>query len=160
MRAFVVCLAAACSLWACTASTTDPTTPDPAGASSWIVPADPEDTPAPAIEVVTPPTEAMLRAALDNDPKAMEAAAAAVAGCQASTTCPAQYSSCTAWSPGTYCGASCGPVKCICRPEDPCDGAPEEPKGRDYFNSYRICFDANQNACTQWNLASTTYCGC
>jgi hypothetical protein len=41
-----------------------------------------------------------------------------------------------------------------------CDGEPPEPRGTDTFNSFRVCFDANQNPCTEWSSTTSTFCGC
>jgi hypothetical protein len=110
---------------------------------------------------VTPPTPAMLQAALANSPDAMRDAVATQTTCQAAVTCPPQYASCSTWSTYTLCGSQCGPGVCICKPVIDC--SPDDPsslRGRDTYNAFRVCFDSNQNACTEWAQSISTYCGC
>jgi hypothetical protein len=110
---------------------------------------------------VIAPTSEMLKAALANDPDAMrDAQAATAATCHASSTCPAQFGSCSGWSTPALCSETCGTPFCFCRPIKDCMGEPPEPRGTDTFNSFRVCFDANQNACTEWSSTISTFCGC
>lgn len=155
-------VAVACSLWACTTSPRQTPAPEPSEAERFASPvtASTDEAPLFVLREVIPPTEAMLKAALSNDPDAMRDAAAAVAGCQASNSCPAQFASCTSWSTPSVCNSSCGPGVCICRPVRLCEGEPPEPRGTDTFNSFRVCFDPAQHACTEWQQTSTTFCGC
>jgi hypothetical protein len=160
-RAIVV--AVVCNLWACTTSTQAPPTPAPAlePAAAPQAAYTPDETADFAAVRVIAPTPEMLKAALANDPDAMRDAAATQSTCQATTTCPAQFSSCTSWSTTTQCGSTCGPGVCICKPVRDCDpGDPGVPRGTNSFNSFRICFDSSQNACTQWSLTTSTFCGC
>lgn len=162
ISARIVIVAVACSLWACTTSPRQPPAPDPGEAERFASPvvASTDEASLFVVREVIPPTEAMLTAALSNDPDAMRDAAAAVAGCQASSSCPAQYASCTNWSTPSVCNSSCGPGFCICRPIRLCEGEPPEPRGTDTINSFRVCFDPAQHACTEWQQTSTTFCGC
>jgi hypothetical protein len=107
------------------------------------------------------PSPELLKAALTNDPDAMrEAVAATASTCQAASTCPAQFGSCGTWSTPSLCSETCGTPLCICRPIKDCEGEPPEPRGTDTFNSYRVCFDPNHNACTEWSSTTSTFCGC
>jgi len=152
-------LAAVCSLAACTAAPHEPPAGDPGTAIA--TPADPGDTTATIARAVIAPTPAMLAAALSNDPDAMRDAAAATAGtCQAATTCPSQFASCTAWSTPALCNETCGATYCICRPVWQCEGEPPEPRGTQTYNAFRVCFDANRNSCTEWTNTTTSFCGC
>jgi hypothetical protein len=164
ITARIVIVAFACSAWACTTSPrqtpTEQTEPERIAASPAAASSD--DAPLFVARQVIVPTEAMLRAALSNDPDAMREAAAttAVAGCQASSSCPAQFGSCTNWSTPALCNETCGTGVCICRPVWQCDGEPPEPRGTDTYNAYRICFDAAQHACTEFQQTQSTFCGC
>lgn len=164
ITARIVVVALACSLWACTTSPRQPPAPEssePERTASPVVASAADEAPLFVERTLIEPTPAMLRAALANDPDAMrEAAATAVAGCQASSSCPAQYASCTNWSTASLCNSSCGPGVCICRPIRFCEGEPPEPRGTDTFNAFRVCFDPQQHACTEWQQTSSTFCGC
>jgi len=162
ITARIVIAAFACSAWACTATPRQPPAPEqsePERAASPVA-ASSDEAPLFVERQVIVPTEAMLRAALSNDPDAMREAAAAVAGCQASSSCPAQFASCTNWSTPALCNETCGPGVCICRPVWQCDGEPPEPRGTDTYNAYRICFDPAQHACTEFQQTQSTFCGC
>jgi hypothetical protein len=159
IRAAIIGLA--CSLCACTTSPHPPPSPEPAAPEPALSAAPPGDeAPEYTVRAVIPPTPAMLKAALSNDPDAMRDAVATQAACQATSTCPAQFGACTAWSTTTLCSSTCGPGFCLCKPIRLCEGEPPEPKGQDTYNAFRVCFDANQNACTEWLNTSVTVCGC
>src|SRR5688572_1450987 len=79
MRAGAVCLAIACSLWACTAPATEPSAPAPAPAPAPAAAIFDEDAKELVPVAVIEPTEAMLKAALADDPDAMRDAAVALA---------------------------------------------------------------------------------
>lgn len=163
IRARAAVIAIACGLCACEAAGQGP----PAGRAPEATdpvaePAAPaaDDAPLYTIRAVIAPTPEMLKAALTNDPDAMRDSISAAAGtCQASTTCPAQFASCTTWSTSTLCSETCSGI-CLCHPIIDCGDDPPESRGRDTFNSFRICFDPNQNACTQWLSTTSTFCGC
>ena len=159
VRGFVVCLVVACSLWACSmvAPTPQPAEPGPDEA----LPA--------SVERFIEPTPAMLAAALAGEPLKMQAATAQTS-CQAASTCPAGFGACTTWSAPSQCSATCteSPI-CTCpivvlHPGDP----PPEPcvpdlsvlRGRTTFNSFRVCFNSAQQACTEWKQSVTFSCGC
>jgi hypothetical protein len=164
IRARAAVIAIACGLCACEAAGQGP----PAGrapeaTASVAVPEEltAVDTPLYVNRAMIPPTPEMLKAALTNDPDTMRDAIVNTAGtCQASTTCPAQFASCTAWSTPSLCNSTCGASFCICRPIIQCGGDPPEPKEVDTYNSFRICFDSAQNACTQWSSTTSSFCGC
>ena len=160
ISARIAIVAVACSLWACTTSRQTPA-PEPSEPERLAGPvvATTEEAPLYVEKTVIEPTAQMLKAALSNDPDAMREAATALAGCQASSSCPSQFASCTNWSTPSLCSESCSGF-CICRPIRLCEGDPPEPKGTDIFNSFRICFDANQNPCTEWQQTVSTFCGC
>ena len=163
MRARIIGLAVACSLWACTPSNAPPPTPEPAAPELTSPAAIDDEAPLAVPRQVIAPTPEMLRAALTNDPDVMREAVAqttAASGCMASSSCPAQYGSCTNWSTLSLCSETCGPGVCICRPIRFCDGEPPEPRGTDTFNAYRLCFDPNGNSCTEWQQTISTFCGC
>jgi len=165
-----VAAALLCGLCACTSTSHDPPAPADPTASAAPVTATVLEVAATADEAAPPtviaramiaPTPAMLQAALLNDPDAMrEAATATLTSCQASSTCPAQFGSCGSWSTPSLCSQTCGAPLCRCKPVWACDGEPPEPRGTDTFNSFRVCFDANQNACTEWSSTTNTFCGC
>src|SRR5439155_20871196 len=131
-------VAFACSVWACTTTPRQtPTETEPERMAAPVA-ASTEEAPVFVARQVIVPTEAMLRAALSNDPDAMREAAAttAVAGCQATSSCPAQFGSCTNWSTPALCNETCGTGVCICRPVRDCVGEPPEPRGTDTYNAY------------------------
>src|SRR5690348_17053133 len=133
ITARIVIVAVACIACACTTSPRQPPTEqsEPERIAASPVAASTDDAPLFVGRQVIVPTEAMLRAALSNDPDAMREAAAttAVAGCQASSTCPAQFGSCTNWSTPALCNETCGTGVCFCKPVWECDGEPPEPRG-------------------------------
>ena len=160
IRARAVVIAIACGLCACEAAGQGP--PASRAPDTTAPAAEPttDDTPAYTTRAVIAPTPEMLKAALTNDPDAMRDSISAAAGtCQAATTCPAQFASCTNWSTPTLCSETCGGI-CLCHPITECGDDPPESRGRDTYNSFRICFDPNQNACTQWSSTTSTFCGC
>jgi hypothetical protein len=109
-------------------------------------------------EAMITPTPEMLKAALTNNPDAMRDAMVNTAtGCHGSTICPSQFASCTNWSTSSLCDANCITTKCSVG-HDPGDTAPFREK--DEFNSFRICFDSNQNACTEFSHTTTFICAC
>ena len=164
IRARAVVIAIACGLCACEAAGQGPPAGRTPEATTWVAEPDEQaagDTPLYTTRAMIAPTPAMLKAALSNDPDAMRDAIVTLAGtCQASSTCPAQFASCTNWSTPTLCNETCGPGMCFCHPVRFCDGEPPEPRGTETFNSFRVCFDPNQNGCTEWSNTTTTFCGC
>jgi hypothetical protein len=149
-------LAAAFMLSACTTSSTEPRT-DPAPAAF-------ETGNEVTLVQVIEPSAAMLRAALSGDPSVMGDALAATSSCQAASSCPAAYGSCSGWSAPSQCDFTCGPSTCPCidiPPEgvgDNCD--PNRLIGRTTYNSYRVCFNATHQACTEWKQTLSFFCGC
>ena len=162
-----ICVVAICGLWGCTTAgpdrsrpiTTDPDDPAAQTGAVWLAP---EEAPAVAVAVqrVVAPSPEMLKAALANDPIAMRDAATTNGVCEASSTCPPEFGACTNWSASTLCDSTCGPGQCFCHPVRFCEGDPPEPRGLDSYNAFRVCFDAAQNACTEWSKTSFTTCGC
>jgi hypothetical protein len=135
----------------------------------WRSPAEPDEAPPPSVERVVAPTPAMLTAALIGDPAAMQAAAAAVAGCSASSTCPTAYGACTGWSAPSPCNTSCFESSlCTCPiviehpdvPPETCVPDLSIKRERTTSNSFRVCFNAAQQACTEWKQSVTFSCGC
>lgn len=161
MRGSLVCLATALTLSACTAS------PEPAPTPSAPTPAD--EAPPPSVERFVAPSPAMLAAALTGNAAAMQAAAA-VTGCPAPSTCPAGFGACTSWSAPSACNEACFESSiCTCpivieHPDDP----PPEPcvpdlsikRGRTTSSAFRVCFNAAQQACTEWRQSVSFSCGC
>jgi hypothetical protein len=160
ITARTVGLVVACSLWACTAATPQPPAPEPVVPALDDDPATSVDESALVIRAVIPPTPELLKAALTNDPDVMRDAVATLTSCQASSACPSQFGACTNWSAPSLCSSVCGPTQCFCKPIRLCEGEPPVPRGTDQFNAFRVCFDANQNACTEWQLTTSTFCGC
>jgi hypothetical protein len=162
ITARIVVVALACSLWACTAASREP--PEASESERTVIPivSPTADEAALSVDIaLIEPTPAMLRAALTDDPDAMrEAAATALAGCQASSSCPTTFASCTNWSTPSLCSSQCGPNLCFCRPILQCEGEPPELRGTDAFNSFRVCFNAQQQPCTEWRQTISTFCGC
>jgi hypothetical protein len=157
IRALTVCLFITCGLVACTQVPTEPPT-DPAA----LVPdeGDPDEAAVLApIEAGIAPTPAMLEAALLGDPEAMAAAVAPLGACHASSTCTG-YGSCSGWSAQTLCNTQCGPGVCFCKPWLDPGCQEDEPRGRDYYESYRVCFNAAGQSCTEWKQNITLFCGC
>jgi hypothetical protein len=154
IRALAVCLLAACGLLACTQAPPEPPAEPAAGLLD-------EEAVAAPVEAFIEPTPAMLQAALSGDPVAMRDAAASLSTCHAPTTCTG-YGSCSGWSAYSFCNATCGPLQCICNPHaDPtCDGTFDILRGRNYFESYRVCFNSAGQSCTEWRQSISTYCGC
>jgi hypothetical protein len=153
-----LCLAIACTIGACAAPAAEPSEPAPAAPIAQV----PDDNELVAVAVIEP-TPAMLKAALDDDPEAMRDAVVALSGCQAASTCPSQYGSCSSWSAPSLCESICGGIgACICKPvwSEECQGVPPEIKGRDSYNSFRVCFNPSGQSCTEWQQTSYTYCGC
>jgi hypothetical protein len=108
----------------------------------------------PAARIGQPPTPEMLQAALSNNREAMSKAVVAAAACTGNVTCPG-YGSCTVWSAPVYCDTVCSSRVCSHVP-----GEPAEVFGSDIYDSYRICFNPQQQACTEWNESVHTFCGC
>lgn len=109
-----------------------------------------------------PATPEMIAAALTGDPDAMAKAVGISAVCHAASTCPAQFASCASWSAFSSCGSTFCTGGCLippkCGPEDDCDISQ---RFGHTSESFRVCFDAAQNACTQWRTSTTaTGCGC
>jgi hypothetical protein len=148
VRVLAVCLVC---LWACNTTTPEPRVDTVENQAELS---------APPIERVIRPTQAMLDAAQRGDAQAMQAAVTLSGTCEASSTCPAQYGACTNWSGSFECNQTCGPGVCLCKPWLNPDCTPDDLRGRIYYNSYRICFDSAQNACTEWSQSSSTFCGC
>ena len=159
-----------CGLCACTSTSHDPPAPTdqpasaapPAATVMEVAATDDEAAPPMVISrAMIAPSPEMLKAALQNDPDAMRDAVVATAGtCHASNTCPGQFGSCGTWSTPSLCSQTCGGPLCRCKPVIDCMGELPEPRGTDTFNSFRVCFDANQNGCTEWSSTVNTYCGC
>jgi hypothetical protein len=110
-----------------------------------------------------PATPEMVAAALTGDPEVMAKAVGISAACHAASTCPAQFASCASWSAFSSCGSSFCTGGCVippkCGPSDP-DCEFSQRTGHT-SNSFRVCFDAAQNACTEWRTQTTaTGCGC
>lgn len=105
----------------------------------------------PSKQAVIPPTPAMLAAALSGDPDAM-ASAIRPNACVAPSTCPSQFGSCAGWSTPSFCGEQC--LSSLC------EGGAEGRFGKAISNSFRVCFDASGNSCTEWKQTSTIFCGC
>ena len=155
IRALAACLFTTFGLWACTQAPPEP----PADPASLAL--DDEDALAPPIEAIIEPTPAMLQAALAGDPDLMRDAVVALGTCHAASTCPG-YGSCGGWSSNSFCNATCGPMVCLCKPwiDPECEYDPEFLRGRDYYESYRVCFNSVGQSCTEWKQTISTYCGC
>lgn len=158
IRASAAVVALVCGLGACTPPAHDPPasraqvpelTTNPTATSDDVYVA----------RIAIQPTQEMLKAAQANDPDAMRDAIALDTTCHA-TSSPSQFGSCSGWSTSTLCDETYGASFCLCKPIRLCDGEPPEPKGTQTFNSFRVCFDANQNACTEWTNTTTSFCGC
>ena len=159
IRAVVVSLAVACGLAACTSVAPEPRPAEPGPGEA--LPA--------SVERFVEPTPAMLAAALSGNPATMHAAAASLTSCPAASTCPAGYGSCTTWSAPSECNSTCteSPL-CTCpiMPEHP--DYPNEPcvpdlsvlRGRTTSSAFRVCFNAAQQACTEFKQSVTFSCGC
>jgi hypothetical protein len=158
IRASVVVLAVACSLWACTTVTHEPQPAEPG----------PGEAPPDSVERLIEPTPAMLAAALSGRPAEMQAAAA-LTSCQAPSTCPTGFGACTTWSAPSQCDATCTQSSlCTCPivpqhpdfPNEPCVPDLSILRGRTTFSSFRVCFNATQQACTEWKQSVSFSCGC
>jgi len=111
----------------------------------------------PTVVRLVAPTPAQLDAALSGDPKAM-ARAITNDVCVAPSTCPAEFGSCAGWSGSSECDFQCGGIcKCIRTPDGDCE---PDIRGRITSNSYRVCFDAGGNPCTEWRQTTSFFCGC
>jgi hypothetical protein len=156
-KAIVISIAAACSLFACTSAAPVPADPGPG-----------EELPA-SVERFVAPTPEMLAAALSGNPAKMQTAAASLTSCPAASTCPAGYGSCTAWSTPAACDSICfeSPL-CTCPilpehpdfPNEPCTPDLSVHRGRTTLDSFRVCFNAAQQACTEYKQSVTFSCGC
>jgi hypothetical protein len=159
IRAGAVVFALVCGLCACTNPSHDP------AVNRSVAPEPTDDLAALTDDVVyvehllIPPTPAMLKAALANDPDAMRDAVAADSTCHATSSCPAQFGSCASWSTSALCNSVCGTGVCLCKPIRTCDDPPET-KGQDTYNSFRVCLDPNGASCTEWQSTTVTVCGC
>lgn len=92
-------------------------------------------------EAVIPPTPA----ALSEEPDAI-----GPRSCIAPTTCPGF--SCGSWSSPTICDSTCTTQLCA--------GGAEGRLERLIENSFRVCFDASGNMCTEWRQQNAAECGC
>ena len=159
MRARAVFLAIACILGACTTAPAPEPAPAPAPAPIAHM-VDEEGNEIAAVAIIEP-SPAMLKAALADDPEAMrDAAAVSLTGCQAATTCPTSFASCSSWSASTMCEQACNIGVCLCRPVWACEGEPPEVKGSESFNAFRVCFNSTGQSCTEWTKTTNTVCGC
>lgn len=110
-----------------------------------------------------PATAEMVAASLTGDPDKMAAAIGPAAACHAPSTCPTQFGSCGTWSSFTSCGSSFCTGGCVrpprCSPSTPsCEFSQQFGQTSE---SFRVCFDAAQNGCTEWrNQTAVTGCGC
>lgn len=157
IRTFIASLAVACSLGACTPAPEPEPGPDPAAPGTEAAPPEAE-------ERVIAPTPEMLDAALFGDPADM-AAAIPLSGCQAPSTCPSQYGSCSGWSGWSQCSFACNSNPwCGCGPEHPdeppCEPNPYETSALVGSNSFRVCFNSQGQSCTEWKRGFSSYCGC
>jgi hypothetical protein len=160
IRARAIVIALVCGVCACTAAPHDPPVsraadPDPIADPAAAT----DDTPAYITRMFIPPTAEMARAAQANDLEAMRDAVAFDTTCHATSSCPSQFGSCSGWSASTLCSSVCNIGVCLCKPIISCTDPPET-KGRDTYNAFRVCFDSNQNGCTEWLNTSVTTCGC
>jgi hypothetical protein len=161
-----VCLAIACLVGACTTPATETSVPAPAPApapeSAQLLDEDVVELGAEltAVKIIAP-TQAMLTAALDDDPEAMRDAATSLAGCQAASTCPTEYGSCSSWSAGSQCEVTCFPGTCPCRPiwSPDCEGVPPTDREVTWYNKFRVCFNASGQSCTEWQKTGVSHCG-
>lgn len=148
-----------CGLCACTGPTRDPQVSRAQDREPVADLAAVSDEPTFIERVFIQPTAEMVRAAQANDLEAMRDAVAFDTTCHATSTCPSQFGACTGWSPTTLCNSVCGTGVCLCKPIRTCTDPPET-KGQDTYNSFRVCFDANQNPCTEWLSTTIITCGC
>jgi len=84
------------------------------------------------------------------------------AACHSTTPCPTEYGSCGSWSGFSDCGDPfCGPSTLCkrCNEWGQCLAAgPATKQNRERF---RVCFNAQQQGCTEYQRASQTLgCGC
>jgi hypothetical protein len=158
-RPFVVALAVACSLWACTS-----VAPAPQPVDLGL-----DEAPPASVERLIEPTPAMLEAALAGDPSKMQLAAATLTSCAAPSSCPAGFGSCTAWSAPAECSVTCTENRvCTCPPMPEHPDTPPEVcvpdlsvrLGHRTLSSFRVCFNAAQQACTEFQQSSNFFCGC
>src|SRR4051812_4619736 len=94
-------------------------------------------------EAVMPQTPAAL--SVDPDGNAIRPRS-----CIAPTTCPGF--SCGSWSSPTICDSTCTSQLCA--------GGAEGRLERLIENSFRVCFDASGNMCTEWQQQNAAECGC
>jgi hypothetical protein len=90
-----------------------------------------------------------IPAALSGDPEAVDDAIGP-RSCIAPTTCPGF--SCGSWSSPTICSSTCTTQLCA--------GGAEGRLERLIENSFRVCFDASGNMCTEWRQQNAAECGC
>ena len=161
IRTLTLTLILACSLWACTSTSSEPT--PAAGPDTATIEPD-ED--AVAVERVITPSAEMLAAALTGDPLQMKASAATQGSCPSASTCPAQYGACTSWSAYSECNFTCiNSQLCACpfpeHPDDPpCEPNPLATLATTYYSGFRVCFNAQGSACTEFRRTISNYCGC
>jgi hypothetical protein len=154
-RMLIVCLGIACGVGACAAP-----------AVEEAAPLAEEEAAAPtAEERAAEATPEMLAAALLGDPDAMAGAISPLSGCQAPKTCAPQYGSCGSWSAYSQCSFQCNSDPwCSCGPDipdqPPCEPNPYDTSALVSYNSFRVCFNAQGQSCTEWRRAFSSYCGC
>jgi hypothetical protein len=163
IRAVAISLAFACTLAACASGNL--------GTGAEPIDVIDEAT-LPTVEQLIAPTPAMRTAALSGDPVQMAEAVAMLSSCQSPSTCPAEFGACTNWSPNNECNAFCE-FSPICRCANPvfapgegdesnlreCGPEDTEFGFRRFFDSFRVCFNPQQEACTEWRQ-TTTRSGC
>ena len=83
--------------------------------------------------------------------------------CHATTSCPAEYGSCAAWSGYSDCGDQFCGISTSCQQCDP-SGWPclaGGPAQKEYRERYRVCFNEQMEGCTEYQRVSLTLsCGC
>lgn len=153
IRALVVLFAVAQCLWACTPTVSES---QPESDRKAL---EADEVSFATVERVISPTPEMLAAALSGERLKMQAAMEAVSSlhsCFEVNQCPPEFDTCTDWSSPSVCHWECHQY---CGLVDRNPTAPDT-SGSAVMTLYRVCFNAEQQACTEKGYYIEDFCGC
>jgi hypothetical protein len=85
------------------------------------------------------------------------------AACHGTVSCQPNYPSCASWSGYSDCGTPFCGIGPRCGDCEYIEGhlfCDPGPAWKQYRERFRVCFDAQQNSCTEWEQIFISSCGC